>query len=90
MSTEAKLARLNEISQEIEHVCKFDKTELVPIELLKKINVLRNQITHAENVAHWVNINIQQSNCEHTYVYSGHSHNDDAYTCTKCGHIKYE
>jgi len=27
----------------------------------------------------------KQKSCEHNFVYSGHSHNDDCYTCTKCG-----
>jgi hypothetical protein len=27
--------------------------------------------------------------CNHTYYYDGHSHNDDAYKCSKCGHIDW-
>ena len=32
----------------------------------------------------------RQQTCEHIFRYVGHSHNDDAYECSKCGIIKYE
>lgn len=33
---------------------------------------------------------IQKKNCTHNWRYDGHSHNDDAYLCTKCGEMKFE
>lgn len=31
----------------------------------------------------------QRDNCEHTFRFSAHCHNDTAYECTKCGEIEY-
>lgn len=28
--------------------------------------------------------------CEHNWRYDGHSHNDKAYLCIKCGEMKFE
>lgn len=30
-----------------------------------------------------------QATCEHSWQYDGHSHNDDAYICTKCGAVEF-
>ena len=32
----------------------------------------------------------RRKTCQHTFHYIGHSHNDDAYECSKCGLIRYE
>lgn len=28
---------------------------------------------------------LRQKTCKHEFYYSGHGHNDDCYTCKKCG-----
>lgn len=31
----------------------------------------------------------KKKSCTHNFRYEGHSHNDDAYVCTKCGEIEW-
>jgi ribosomal protein S27AE len=31
----------------------------------------------------------RQQTCEHSFNYSGHSHNEDAFTCNKCGYTEF-
>lgn len=32
---------------------------------------------------------LKQQTCDHDYRYAGHSHNDDAFECRKCGHTDF-
>ena len=84
---ENDIARLDELDVNLYNLEKFETINLTKEEkaAIKKANAIVNKRFKELNKTQ----DNLQKNCTHDFIYRGHFHNDDIYTCTICHKSEY-